>query len=52
MGKGLKTLEQLKAAAAELQARKAPAKPAQTRRINDAHRAAVGAFRSKLGEGR
>lgn len=35
---GLHTFKALQAAAAELQARKPQATPAQTRRINDAHR--------------
>lgn len=39
----IKTIEQLRKVAAEMQARKQPAKPAFTRRINAIHRA-VGAM--------
>jgi len=43
MGNGLKTVEQLRKVAAEMQARKQPAKPVFTRKINAVHRA-VGAM--------
>jgi hypothetical protein len=39
---GLHTLRALRAAAAELSVRRAPAKPSFTRKINEAHRTAAG----------